>query len=276
MNMEFSNPFTGYNNLIRGAFDLGEKDGVITRDELFNPAAIRLNGESLDASFFNFETYPIWGSSLDAFVPGNKIGIDRNPAAVPKITWQTGYSRSRGPRSPAAADNRVIHLNGISVEFLEELPDGSMKLLIRWDDRNLGRNVRWCGDINLHEKIHLEKGVQMRIDHGLTPQKPTEPVRLNGENIFAEPSALILNNGSEITLNNKSRILLENRSSLILKEGSIISMKRGSRILVPDSCILVVEPGASITGKGRIYMGNESLVEAEGGSVQVRIRELRP
>jgi hypothetical protein len=273
---DLSNPFTGYNNLIRGAFDLGEKDGVIFRDELFTPKKILVNGIEPDPSQFNFETYPVFGSSLDAFLTGDKIGIDRNPAAVPLLTFQTTNRRSTSPRSPAGSDNRIIHLNGISIEFLEELPDGSMRLNIRWDARTLERNVRWCGDIHLQEDLLLEKKVQLRLDYGLTPQKPGAPVRINGEDIFADSSSFTLNEGSHIKMNTKSILKLENKSSLILKAGSQISMERRAGIYIPDSCGLIIQPGASISGKRRIYLSEGARVEIPDGSVEVRVKNHLP
>ena len=89
------NPFTGYNNLILGAWDLKERDGIIYRDELFVAKNMKVNGEFLDSSAYNYLTYPLFGTAMDAFLPGNSIGIDQNPAAVPLLP--TGPHRAEGP-----------------------------------------------------------------------------------------------------------------------------------------------------------------------------------
>jgi hypothetical protein len=271
---EWSNPFTGYNTLIRGAYDLGEKDGVIQRDELFLAKNTRINDRYPDSSVYSYLTYDLFGTGMDAFLPGDKIGLDRNPAAVPRLTFQTGYSRGSSSRSPVPSDNRRIHLNGLSVEMMDQHPDGSITVRVRWDDRNLGRDARWCGDLVLHENILIEKGVQVRIDQGRTPQKPTDPIRTNGEMIFAEPSSLTLKGSSGVHMEKRSRMILEGGSRLILEEGSRITMDRGSRIIIRDSARLQVDPGAWVSGTGRILAegSSASVREAGGLSVKVRVR----
>jgi len=236
---------------------------------------IKFNGTYLDSSNFNYQTYPLFGMSMDAFQPGDKIGIDRNPAAVPLLTYQTSGSPHSRPRPPVISDNRMIHLNGISMEFLEQLPDGSIKLKIRWDDNRIGRDVRWCGDIHLHEDLILEKKNNIFLDYGFTPQRPVDPVRLNGKNIFSEPSSITLDEGTGIIMQKKSNLILDNRSSLILKQGSQILLERGSKIIVRDSCSIFMHPEAEITGKGKIILYQDALADMKQESVEVRVKYLR-
>lgn len=270
-----SNPFTGYNNLILGAYDIKDHDELIFRNEVFVAKNIKFNGTYLDSSNFNFQTYPLFGTSMDAFQPGDKIGIERNPAAVPLLTYRTSGSPRTRPRLPVLSDNRMIHLNGISVEFFEQLPDGSIKLRIRWDDNHIGRDVRWCGDIHLHEELLLEKGNKIRLDYGLTPQRPIDPLRIKGENVFSDPSSITLNEGTGIVMKKRSNLVLDNRSSLILKPGSQISLERGSKIIVGDSCSLLIHPEAEITGKGKIILYRGASADMEEKSVEVRVKSLR-
>jgi hypothetical protein len=275
VNDSLSNPFTGYNNLILGVYDLKDHDELIFRNEVFVAKNIKFNGTYLDSSNFNFQTYPLFGTSMDAFQPGDKIGIERNPAAVPLLTYRTSGSPRTRPRLPVLSDNRMIHVNGISVEFLEQLPDGSIKLRIRWDDNHIGRDVRWCGDIHLHEELLLEKGNKIRLDYGLTPQRPVDPLRIKGENVFSDPSSITLNEGTGIVMKKRSNLVLDNRSSLILKPGSQISLERGSKIIVGDSCSLLIHPEAEITGKGKIILYRGASADMEEKSVEVRVKSLR-
>ncbi len=270
-----SNPFTGYNNLMRGAYDLKDRDGIIYRNELFTAKNLKINGRYADSSVFNVLTYPLFGTSMDAFQPGGRIGIDRNPAAVPVMTYKTSSSTRARPRSPAPSDNRMIHLNGISVEFLEQLPDGSIRLRISWNDTSMENNVRWCGNIQLHEELDMNKGVRVLLDLGLTPQRPMDPDTVNGQLVFADPASLTLNDGSRIRMNKRSRIVLANHSSLRLEKGSNITMERGSRIIVRDSCSLYIHPEAEIIGKGRIVMYGNSTADADENSLGVRLKTSR-
>jgi len=270
-----SNSFTGYNNLIEGAYDLNEKDEIIYKNEVFGTKNITINGEYPDSSVFNFGTYPLFGTSLDAFQPGDKIGIDQNPSAVPVMTYRTLSSSRARPRPPTAEDNRMIHLNGISVEFLEELTDGSIKLRIRWDDSRVAEDVRWCGDILLHDELTLKKGAGILLDQGFTPQRPLNPVQINGENVFANPTSLTVNKEAVMRLKKKSKLVLDNRSSLILNTGGRIILDRRSRIFVRDSCKLVVHTGSEITGKGKIVLARDSNAEMDQFSLGVKVKHLR-
>ncbi len=255
---DLSNPFTGYNNLIYGAYDLKDRDGLIYRDELFLAKNLKVNGEYPDSSVFNIGTYPLFGTSMDAFQPGGKIGIDRNPVAVPVMTYQTSSSVRARPRAPTAIDNRTIHLNGISVEFTEQLADGSIKLKIRWDDRSVEKNVRWCGDIYLHEELTLEKSARILLDQGITPQKPMDPLEFNGQVVFTDSTRFTLTGGSGIRMKRRSKIIVDNNSTLILDPGSIIDIDRGAKLIITESGNLIIHPEAKITGKGKIIFMNGS------------------
>jgi hypothetical protein len=269
------NPFTGYNTLVRGAYDLGEKDGKIFRDELFAADNMKINGRYPDSALYNYMTYPIFGTGMDGFRPGDKIGIDRNPAPVPVLTWQTAYSNRNVSGKPRSTDNRVIHLNGISVEIIEQLPDGSIMVRLRWDDLDIGRNTRWCGDIQLHDDLRIKKKVKIRLDHGLTPVRPSDPVLLNGEYVFADPTSLALTPGATIRMEKKSRIYLEKGSSLLLADDAGIEMERRARIVVADSSGIILGQGAIISGKGKIYLSGDPDASLEKGLSGVKIRKLR-
>lgn len=272
---EFSNPLTGYNNLIYGAYDLGQKDGRILRNEVFLSKRIRINGRFPHDSNFIYRSYHIFGTSWDAFQVGDKIGIDRNPSAASLLTYRTSPGPRANPLLPASSDSRVVHLNGISVEFLEQLPDGSIRLGIRFDDTVLQKDVRWCGDIRLHETISLDRGTEIRLEQGLTPTRPLNPVMFRGEQIFADPTSLRLTEGAAITMNKRSRLVVKEGSSLLLEAGSRIELERGSRIVVSDSSSLMLEPGAVITGRGKVILHRDASAEIGKGNVQARLRRLR-
>jgi hypothetical protein len=169
----------------------------------------------------------------------------------------------------------MIHLNGISVEFLEQLPDGSIKLRIRWDDNKLEKNVRWCGDIHLHEELLLEKKAGILLDQGLTPTRPINPVRIYGENIFADTTVLTLNDSAGIIMKKRSRLVLDNKSSLVLKEGSRISLERKTKIIISDSSRLIIHPGAMITGNGKIILSGDASLDMPQNSIKVKVKSRR-
>jgi hypothetical protein len=246
------NPFTGYNFLIHGAYDLPPCNNLISRDELFFPEKVIVNSKTLDESSFRYRTDPLFGSVFDVFLPGMKIGIGENPAAVPVLTYTTpGYAMQR-PGGPAVYDNRTVYLNGLSIEILEQYENGAVRLKILWDDYSVSEDTRWCGDMVLTEQILLQEKCTVRIDQGLTPQRPKEPQALHGQMIFADPSVLTCRQGSRMIMEGKSSLVLENNSKLILEPGSFMEIGPHARVLVLGQSALIVEPGAELIVHGKI------------------------
>jgi len=251
-----ANPFTGYNFLILGAYDMDPRDSLIYRDESFFPEKVIIDGRTLDESSFRYKTDPLFGTIYDVFVPGMKIGIGSNPAAIPVLTYQTASYPHQRPGMPAAYDNRKIYLNGLSIGILEQYDDGAVKLRILWDDYTVNNDTRWCGDIVLTEKIILKGKSTIRIDQGLTPQRPRDPVPFNGEMIFADPSVLTCSKGSRFVLEDESRLILENNSRLVLEPGSYMEISPRARMLIRDHSTFIAEPGAELVVNGKIRYRN--------------------
>jgi hypothetical protein len=266
INDGLENPLTGYNNLILGAWDLNDRDGIIRRDELFFARNMKMNGEYLDSTIYELGTYPLFGTALDAFLPGDRIGIDQNPAALPLLTYLTSSSGSARPGAPAASDNRIIHLNGIAIDVLDQFPDGSIRIRVSWDQNRLQSDVRWCGNIHLHESLEIDKGVSLLLDQGLTPQKPRDPILFKGQQVFADSSTLVLLPGAKLKLGKKSRLLVDNGSRLTLLEGSEIEIGSRASIIIEPGAWIQTMAGASIIGRGKILVKEGAAAIMSGDS----------
>jgi hypothetical protein len=261
VNDALENPFTGYNNLILGAWDLKDRDGIIDRNELFFAKNMKVNGAYPDSSFYNFDTYPLFGTASDAFQPGDRIANDQNPAAVPLPTYRTSSNVRARPSAPASNDNRIIHLNGISIDVLDQVSDGSIRIRISWDENRLQSNVRWCGNIHLHEQLHIDKKIHLLLDQGLTPQKPKDPIEFEGQQVFADFSSLVLQPGSKLVLEKNSRLVVDNGSTLTLLEGSEIEIGPRARIIIHPSAKIQAGDNAIIKGRGKIILEEGARVE---------------
>jgi len=273
VNDGLENPFTGYNNLILGAWDLKDRDGFIYRDELFFARNMMINQRYQDSSIYKMGTYPLFGTSMDAFLPGDRIGIDQNPAAVPLLTYRTSASGRSRPGAPAKTDNRIIHLNGIAVDIIEQLADGSIRIKVLWDENRLQSDVRWCGDIHLHESLEIDKKVSLTVDQGLTPQKPRNPIEFKGEKVFADSSSLILQSGSSLALGKRSMLIIDNGSTLTLLKGSVIEIAARAKIIIEPSAKIKVLDGATIKGRGKIILKENSAADfSNGANIDVRLK----
>ena len=206
-------------------------------------------------------------------MPGDRIAIDRNPAAVPVLTYRTSSSRGARPGSPARSDNRIIHLNGIAVDILDRNADGGIRVRISWDQQRLQSDVRWCGNIHLHEPMVFEKKVKLRLDQGRTPQKPKDPVEFNGEWIFADTSSLEILPGSSLELGKNARLEVVNGSTLVLRGGSAVEIGPRAKIIIHPGAGILAEDGALVTGRGKILLEKGAREEIRTGSgMQVRVK----
>jgi hypothetical protein len=232
-----------------------------------------LNGTYPDSSSYNMATYPLFGTAMDAFLPGDRIAIDQNPAAVPLLTYRTSSSGRALPGTPAASDNRIIHLNGIGVEILEQSTDGGIRIRILWEENRIQSNVRWCGNIHLHENLEINKKVRLLLDMGLTPQRPKDPILFEGQQIFADSSSLVLQPGSKLVLGKKSRLVVDNGSTLTLMQGSEIEIGFRARIIIEPGARILAMDGSIMKGKGKIVLkeGAAAMISKDS-SVAARIR----
>lgn len=267
-----ANPLTGYTYFARHMMDLdGDGKLRITQDvtpktEYVFPEKLFVEGKEIPAEFFSFGQYPHFGTKETAFLPDlhPKIGIAYNPSGTPI------YSHS-GPR-PVGDDNRRIYLNGLSVEVLEQLANGSLKLRIRWDDFDIPTNVRWCGDIVLVEKVIVKRGGSITLDQGYSPQVAEAVQKINGKDVFAEPTIMEVDSGALLKLEKFSSFWVKPGSTLLIRKGAVVEMASHSGIMVERGGFLYVEKGAMIR-KGKRESGIVFKSGKEENSVNPRFEK---
>ncbi len=269
-----ANPFTGHNYLMR---IVNDKDGDhtirVTNDirpktEYTLPNKLVINGDTMPESYFTYQTYPIFGTRGIPYRPDSvwrKIGISYNPAAVPV------YNRS-GSRGNTVKDNQRIYLNGLSIETLEMRQNGDLVIRIRWDDFDIVRPVRWCGNILSQERVHVLTGNSITLDQGYTVRKIHAVQNLNGGDVFADPTVMELAPGSELILNEFSQVWVRKGSSLIIRKGAKVILQKNASIEIEPGAFLYVEEGADLqyrhrTSKINRWNGSElginKLIEAK-------------
>lgn len=255
------NPFTGYNYLMRIVNDKnGDGKIRITQDinpktEYTLPNKLVVNRDTMPESFFSYQEYPIFGTQETAFRPElhNKISIARNPAPTPVYT----FSGNR----PSDSDNRRIYLNGISVEVLELTRKGDMRLRVRWDDFDIDRHVRWCGDILSLEQVNVLASQSITLDQGYTPQEPVVVQKFRGESIFAQPTVLEIAPGSVWRLGQFAKVWVSEGSSLVIRKGSRVEIGKNASIEVEPGAYVYIEEGAEID-----YIHRSGRINVRGNS----------
>jgi hypothetical protein len=240
LNTWMENPFTGYNMLGRHPVNRpgvggSNREDLLVPGEWFMPEGVVLNGNELTREVFNFETYPLFGTAYDAFLPGDRIHIGGNPAATPVLTWQSMGKGAKGamPRKdPIAIDNRLVPLNGIAIQIVEQRPDGAVGISIEWDDWKVDQNRRWAGPLVLFDTLIIDEKTRISLEQGLSAQQPFAQAGTEDSNpIFAEPTFLKLMPGSVLIIEKKARFILRDGSRLIEEDGSQIILKKKAAVL---------------------------------------------
>ncbi len=235
------NAFTGYNMLGRHPLNRSGVKGantetILVAGEWFMPDAVEQNGLVISEDFFNYKTFPLFGTAFDAFQIGDEIHISENPAPTPLLTWNSAGKNSSGAlpaKKPRDYELREIPLNGISISIEEETGEGWIGIKIKWDDWEVDGNNRWCGPLALVDTLIISKGSIVRIEQGTSAQHTqSQDLQRNGDQLFAETSYLKLKKGSVLILEKKARLILKEGSELIEESGSQIVKMKKARILV--------------------------------------------
>ncbi|MBS1658771.1 MAG: T9SS type A sorting domain-containing protein [Bacteroidetes bacterium] len=228
-----------------------------------------------------------------------KIGMSTNPAAVPVLTLKShsiDYPSNIGqPIAFEDWENRIIHLNGLSIEIIDEtlnynLPPRhedmstpvDLKIKIRWDDYDIVDDVRWCAPaIELHPSVHyvsgpldnpseyslnIKTGNSATLDRGLSPTQhvafDTDPV--TGAYRFTQPTVMTCDANSYFHIENNADLYIRNGSTLELMNGSKLELGSGARVHVENGSTLKIDDGAEL----KIFQGGYVEVE-EGGTLIV-------
>jgi len=252
------NPFTGHSDLFR--FTDSNEDGVLYQGDDLQPGLCDLIGDTV---LYNYHRN---GDKDDAFCKRNgktKLYIASNPAPVPVYTYATDFESNRfyykENDAKSSFENRIIWLNGLSIEILRENisvnGESAIEVLIRWDDYTVDQSVRWCGDIRLSPHVFNQQkpslivasGKKILLDRSESPtyhiQRGQKP---QGGYWMADKTKFTAINGSMIVLEKKAIVELKNESEWIMEAGSKLYMNRGSKIIIHQGSKFIVQPGAEI------------------------------
>lgn len=256
---EYNNPLTGEMMTERMVMDENKDNSLIVPDpfsfytkyEVFDPYYTFINGNIIPEEDCVYLTYAHSGGKKQCFYEGDKAGIGYNPALVPKITVQKS--------------NNTIYLNGLSVEFVDQLTDGSIKVRVRFNDYDVVNDVRWCGNIVSKERVILKQGKTITFDRGFSPSRPENPEIFNGMKLFNDPTSFVAEQGSVFTMEAGSNVIVRNGSTLTFKAGSLLTLADGARLVVEQGSRLNIENGAVV----RLF-GDSQIVIKAGATVDIK------
>ena len=248
---EYNNPLTGKMTTEKIVMDNNNDNSLRksiydTECEQFNPYYTFFNGHLIPEEDCVYLNYVYSGGKSQCFYKGDKIGIGYNPTLVPKIT----IKRS----------NDTIYLNGLSVEFVDQLSDGSIKVRVRFNDYDVVNNVRWCGNIVSKERVILKQGKTITFDRGFSPTRTENPKMYYGMKLFYDPTVFTADSGSVFVIEKNGKVIITNENSMIFNTGSILLLEDGARLVVDPFAKLNFMKGSII----RLSGNSQIVVESRG------------
>ena len=243
-----ANPLTGHQDLEFPVFDRNG-DGKLQRSENIGPRIEVRDGQVIDKGL-------IYGHTRQGFTPtgNNKLGMGTNPGTANMLTLVSSGARDR--YAGGKPNNRVIHLNPISVQLLEQRADGSQLLHVRNDDTFLDRDVRWCADsIVLHTvsgyggyALWLADGKRILLDRSRTPTRIDKPENFRGRTYFSDPTRLVLSEKARVYIGSGATLELVNGSELHAQPGTVIDLNPMAKVKVDGSSRIVLHGDAQLNG----------------------------
>lgn len=208
--------------------------------------------------------YHMNGDWLDAFCNATgkmELSLSTNPAPVTVTTYSSNFEFGQfGYRNGQfqSHENRTVHLNGISLRF-EELTNGEMLVRLRWDDYEVRKDVRWCGQIVQHPHLHdpalpslqLSDRRKLELARGASPEyheaKGTDP---KGEWTFTDPTTYTVKSGAVMRLGKRSKLAVNDDSHLLFEEGASLNLGDKATIIVAKNARLTLNREQVSFGKG--------------------------
>lgn len=227
-------------------------------DDVLERFDFNQNGTEYVGGIYYDQLYCLGNTRHGFNLSGNyELGVGTNPSSASMMSCTGNSGLFNDPKNL-----RRIYLNGLSIEMLEQLPDGSIKVQVRFDDVDVTNDARWCADeIQLNpvvtgtgHSLNLTSGNTLTLDQGTTATRRTNPVVINGEKVFAPPTLmrcpdatwLNLEPNSEFVVDNNSTLRLEAGSRLDVGDGAVLRVKRGGKLELMGGCALNVYSGGKV------------------------------
>lgn len=225
-----SNPFTGLHDLFL-TYDTN-KDGRIWGGD---PAQPGLAEWIPDTILWNQRSS---GDSQDAFgarTGYTELSLSTNPAPVPVYTHATHFEGQYAGPPNASFENRIIHLNGLRIQFFEDTMAQHMKVVVERNVYQINNNVRWCGIIHLHPRhdslnlpsLLVPNKRNLRLAKSTSPTMARAPEKSTD---LTGATELHLLPGSKLKVQGKGKIILEKGTTLVQHPGSILEVPAPQKI----------------------------------------------
>lgn len=255
---ETENPFCGTHDMERQFVPSDEVQTISCADEkpIWRKNLGRIENDSLVAN----------GDASDMFCTHRRLNMGTNPSTCNTKTFYNSMTTGRCQYSAQLSRNtQTTYLTGLGIE-ITPIDNGYYRIDVRWDDYDITNDAIWTGRISLKEKAVLTSKKSITLTQNLTV---AQPMRDSITNLFAPPTVLTCEGGSEFVQRSGSIVSVEEQSSIVIETGSVYRMEPKSKLKVDRSSRLVVR-GTLIVGDGaQVIVKAKSNLDHEGGNIVV-------
>ncbi len=263
---KWANPLTGNHQL---EFPLVYTDSTleITAASGVVPGLWKVNNRYVRLPYLG---HPSYGFSLQG---QSRIGMGTNPSSASALTMLN----NRRPRGDFKKNSNAVYLSGLSIKILDKLPDGSLKVQIRFDDNSIDGTTRWAAPeivLNDHRTGMPDIVINgtLILDRGETLTRFSEPDTVDGTLFFTDRTKMIVREGAQMSI--KGKLVLRVDSELHLEPGSDMSIARGGIIQLEGHSSIWISRGVVLGGRGRIKLSSKSRVYCETREERKEIRKM--
>lgn len=165
--------------------------------------------------------------------------------------------------SHLSRNTQTTYLTGLGIE-ITPFDDDNCRIDVRWDDYTITNNAIWTGSISLKEKAVLAPKMEIWLTQNLTV---AQPMRDDVTGLFAKPTVLVCEAGSEFVQEAGSIVNVEEKSTLVIEAGAAYRMDSKAKLKIDRTSHLVVR-GRLIVGNGaKLILKSKNCMQLEGGEI---------
>ena len=250
------NPFCGTHDM-EGHFSVSDDEDILSsamEKPMWRKCIGRIQIDSLVSL----------GDTRDMFCTHTNLNMGTNPSTCNTKTFYNSMTTGRCQYSSHLSRNtQTTYLTGLGIE-ITPFDDDNCRIDVRWDDYTITNNAIWTGSISLKERAVLAPKMEIWLTQNLTV---AQPMRDDVTGLFAKPTVLVCEAGSEFVQETGSIVNVEEKSTLVIEAGAAYRMDSKAKLKVDRTSHLVVR-GRLIVGNGaKLVLKSKNCMQLEGGEI---------
>ncbi len=250
------NPFCGTHDM-EGHFSVSDDEDILS-SAMEKPMWRKCIGRMQIDSLVSL------GDTRDMFCTHTNLNMGTNPSTCNTKTFYNSMTAGRCQYSSHLSRNtQTTYLTGLGIE-ITPFDDGNCRIDVRWDDYTITNNAIWTGSISLKERAVLAPKMEIWLTQNLTV---AQPMRDDVTGLFAKPTVLVCEAGSEFVQETGSIVNVEEKSTLVIEAGAAYQMDSKAKLKIDRTSHLVVR-GRLIVGNGaKLVLKSKNCMQLEGGEI---------